>query len=94
MWRELDVPPVLMAAARRARANRKFPGLKTWIGTLGQYDRRSRKRARVARSRVRLKQNCPDDMTDGDGDQEQPADSEQKVTRSVVKSAGQIVRRL
>ena len=85
MWRELDVPPVCaMAAARRARAIRKFPGLKTWIGTLGQYDHRSRKRAWMARSRVWLKQNCPDDMTDGDDDQEQSADNEQKMTRSVM----------
>ena len=55
--------------ARRARATRKFPGLKTWIGTLGQYDRRSRKRAWTATSQVWLKQNCLDDMTDADEDE-------------------------
>ena len=87
MWRELDVPPICaMAAARRARAIRKFPGLKTWIGTLGQYNHRNQRRAWMARSRVWLKQNGLDGTTDDDDDddQEQPTDNEQKKSRSVI----------
>jgi hypothetical protein len=61
MWRELDVPPVCaLAAARRARAIHKFPRLKTWIGVLGQYDHKNKKRAWIAQSRTWLKKFCPD----------------------------------
>jgi hypothetical protein len=35
LWRELAVPPICAsAAARRARALRKCPALKTWVGQL------------------------------------------------------------
>ena len=85
VWRELGVPPVCAtAAARRARAIRKFPGLKTRIGTLGQYNRRNQRQAWMARSRVWLKKNGLDGTTDGGGDQEQSRDNEEKESRSVI----------
>ena len=38
LWREVQVPPVnALAAARRVRAVKKYPNLKTWIGTLGKH---------------------------------------------------------
>lgn len=61
MWRELGVAPVCaVAAARRARAISKFPTLKTWIGTLGQYNHVSGKRAWMAGSRMWVKKYCPE----------------------------------
>ena len=57
MWREFDIAPVYaMACARRARAARKFPSLKTWVATLGKYDHvGSKQRAWMAASRAWLK---------------------------------------
>jgi hypothetical protein len=87
MWRELGVPPICaMAAARRARAIRKFPGLKTWIGTLGQYEHRSMRRAWMAQSRVWLKKYCPDVQyrSDGETGQYDTECEDQRVETSVL----------
>jgi len=44
LWREMNVAPVCAAAGgRRVRAVKKFTGLKTWIGTLGQYNHTNRR---------------------------------------------------
>jgi hypothetical protein len=77
MWRELGVAPVCaMAAARRARAINKFPGLKTWIGTLAQYDHKSGRRAWIASSRIWVKRYC--------GGEEDMEDEEKRSKPSVV----------
>jgi len=71
LWRETDVAPICaMAAERRARAIKIFPGLKTWIETLGQDNHTSRRQAWMASSSRWLKtlENRHQRVIDGEGD--------------------------
>jgi len=71
LWREMNVAPICaVAAGRRARAIKRFPGLKTWMGTLGQYNHTSRRQAWMASSRRWLKtlENRHQRVIDGEGD--------------------------
>jgi len=61
----MGVAPVCaMTAARRARAIKKFPELKTWIGTLAQYDHKNARRAWIASSRMWVKRYCGEEDED------------------------------
>jgi len=71
LWREMNVASICaVAAGSRARAIKKFPGLKTWIGTLGQYNHTSRRQAWMASSRrwLRTLENRHQRVIDGEGD--------------------------
>jgi len=87
-WRELNVAPVCaMATAKRARAIKKFPGLKTWIGTLAKYDHegKSRKRAWIASSRMWMKKYYPEDEEiEHEGKEEESEEGKRSIKVSVV----------